>query len=687
MSKNKGKKVAIIATILIAVMYIFVFRSNVFVNFQNMREQIGSSTITDVNQTMYIFTVRYMYARTGKVALNKDVYCYDDGETISLTVPEIEGYTPSVESIDYTIDNSFLDTMKGLENVKVEEQEGFPNIHKIYYTVNYNPSASSYKVNIYKQEVGADGTLDYTLDKSTTYESDVYIGDTVATEAGEIEGYTLNTEKSNLNAEVKKDGADLDLYYDLNQHYLFFDTDGGTNQDAVPIHYGESVQDKLSTVQAPTKSGYVFREWECIENEETSSRATTPDTMPNNDLFFRAIYDEGVASFTIIYYLENTNDSNYTNIGTYIVGVDGDSMVKTGTNIHDIEGIHDIIDNGMRSLKGDEINYFRRNEEMSHDHLDENVNGDGTTNVKVYYDRKRYTLKFMISRLDGGDYKIATATSGSVASSTWQKVNQASTMTVNGTEYKNDEYTITAKYNESLANKWPLITNVNDNGSYHFISWGTDSNSGYYKGHTNHNILGQYFAMSSELIIDPNDESNVHTLIAYWSSANQFYKYHYMFENINQNDTSNSNLYNGKYYTEQGSALVRSTNTRNNQNGPDVWGMKLLGTSYNTNGTNGGTESSPVDIYIYYDRIKYELTFNNVTRDYIPSANMVENLKNYGIYREKNDNGDYKIYAQYGTNISFLQDAWQEWERDLENPFEYVVADEGNVDWSFEGWY
>ena len=66
MRKNKSKKVAIIATILIAVMYIFVFRSNVFVNFQNMREQTGSSTITDVNQTMYIFTVRYMYARTGK---------------------------------------------------------------------------------------------------------------------------------------------------------------------------------------------------------------------------------------------------------------------------------------------------------------------------------------------------------------------------------------------------------------------------------------------------------------------------------------------------------------------------------------------------------------------------------------------------------------------------------------------
>ena len=692
MRKNKSKKVVIIATILIAVMYIFVFRSNVFVNFQNMREQTESSTITDANQTMYIFTVRYMYSRTGKVALNKDVYCYDDGEEINLTVPAIDGYTPDVNSISYTINESTLEELKKLDNVKVEEQEGFPNIHKIYYTVSYQPAPSKYKVNIYKQEVGADGTLDYTLDKSTTYESDVYIGDTVATEAEEIEGYTLNTERSNLNAEVKKDGADLDLYYDLNHHYLFFDTDGGTNQDAISIYYGEDVSSKLDTVPTPIKSGYVFKTWECIENEDTSAKAITPEKMPDSDLFFRAIYNEGEASFTIIYFLQNADDDGYTNIGTYIVGVDGDNMVKTGTNIHDIPGIHGIVDNGMRRLKPDEIQFFTRNEAKSHESLNENVSGDGTTNVKVYYDRKKYTLKFMISRaITSGwntTHQIATGTNGSVDGAAWHTVNQASTMTVNGVEYKDDEYSITAKYNETILDKWPVVADVNDNGSYHFISWGTDSRSGFYQGHSNKNILGRYFTMSSELIIDPNDENTVHTLVAYWATSANYYTYHYMFENINQSNTSGSEQYRGKYYTEDRSALVRSTNTRENQNGPDAWGLTLIGKSYDGSGSSGGgTVNAPVDIYLYYDRVKYEITFNNLSKDYIPSASSIEGLSNYGIYREKNLEDEYKIYAQYGSNISILENAWQDWKNDLENPFEYPVADEANTDWVFEGWF
>ena len=693
MEKNKRKKVTIVAVILIAITFIFVFNKNVFVNFRRLGEQIGNSTITDQNQTMYIFTVRYMYERTGKVALNKDVYCFDKGETIDIDVHNIDGYTPSEERIYYEINDNFISTMQSLDKVKIETQEGFPNIYKIYYTVSYEASASSYKVNIYKQEVQEDGSLEYGEPETETFEDNVFIGDIVETEADEIEGYTLDTEKSNLNAEVKQKGADLNLYYNLNQHYLFFDTDGGTNQDAVSIYYGENVQTKLNGITSPTKSGYNFNRWECLDNEETSSRATTPEKMPDSDLFFRAIYDEGQASYTIIYFLENANDDNYTNIGTYIVGVDGDEMVTTGTNIHNISDIHTIIDNGMKKLKPDEFQFFTRNEEKSHESLNENVLGDGTTVVKVYYDRKVYTINFMISRetVSGRStvHQIATNTNGSVDGASWHDVSQASTMIVNGETYKDNEYSITAKYNETILDKWPVVADVSDNGSYHFISWGTDANSEFYKTHNNKNILGRYFNMSSELIIDPNNEDTVHTLVAYWATSTYYYRYHYMFENIDQSNTANSEVYDGKYYTENRNALVRSTNTRVNQNGPDAWGLTLVGKSYDGTDTavGGSNSDNAVDIYFYYDRNKYEITFNNLSQDYIPSDHYIDELSNHGIYRERNQDGNYKIYAQYGANLSILENAWEEWELDEDNPFEYPVADEGNIDWNFNGWY
>ena len=689
MRKNKSKKVVIIATILIAVMYIFVFRSNVFVNFQNMREQTESSTITDANQTMYIFTVRYMYSRTGKVALNKDVYCYDDGEEINLTVPAIDGYTPDVNSISYTINESTLEELKKLDNVKVEEQEGFPNIHKIYYTVSYQPSPSKYRVNIYKQEVEADGTLSYKLSETKEFSEEIYIGDTVETEADEIEGYTLNANLTNLNAEVTKDGAELNLYYDLNQHYLFFDTDGGTNQDAIPIHYGERVQDKLNGVQNPTKSGYEFVSWECIESEETASRAVIPETMPDNDLFFRATYNNGKASFTIIYYLENANDDGYTNIGTYIVGVDNNSeKVDTGINIHSITNIHDIIDEGMRYLKGDAIQYLTRNEDKSHEHLDENVNGDGTTNVKVYYDRKEYTVRFKI----GSEGKIPPNTNGSNTNYSIS-VTQDPSIRINNQTYTEDEYTITAKYMETISDKWPspeYIDDVTAGGTtYSFMTWGTSENSQYWKNHTNHNIQGKYYSMSSDLIIDPSDPTQEHIMYSYWSSSPKYFKFHIMLDKLDQSGgSSTSQEYrSGVYYEEVANYIVAATANKSGMNAPEITGVTYVDKDYGTDGQGGNTQQNAADIYFYYNRNEYEITFSNISEDYIPSSNMIEKFNNRGIYRKQNNSGEDKIYAKYGASLSVFEDEWKEWEKDAGNRFRYAVADEGNTDWTFDHWY
>ncbi len=682
MNKNRMKKICIVSVFMAILMYIAVFRTNVFENFYNIDEQIGNSTIYDENQVAYVITLKYMY-QNGSSADSKDVYVFDEGESFNIDIPQIDGYTSNINSISDVIDDNFLDRIQQLDYVEVSKQEG-TNVYRIYYTITYIPAPSEYKVVHYLQNL--DGTYDISYQE--TFSDNVFIGDNVTTEILDYEGYTFNRDKSIIESSVNSDGTtELSLYYDRNNNHIYLDSNGGTYFEPIYVMYGQNISLDSYT---PQRSGYVFLGWECIDRE-SGTVISTPTNMPNNDLYFRAKWNIASTSFTITYMVENADNEAYSNAGMYTV-----RNIETETRVSDIRNLDTLIEQGFENIKGNDKDYFEYNDTLSSPNFDVEVSGDSTTNINVYYDRKEYTLRFMAGReqvstsLWGGTtytYQVATATGGSESACSWTTVSSAATITKNGVTYENDEYTITAKYEQDISDLWPTVSDVanksNGNTTYYFVSWGTSDDSIYWDTHTNRNVLGLYPIMSQELIIDANDTSEEHVLYGYWSTGPRYFRYHYMYEALDQ-QTDTGISYTGtsgvnKYYEEDSTTIIRSTNNSDGQNGPNFYGYELVGKTYTSN--NGGTESNPTDIYFYYDRNEYDITLFNVNGEYVLS-DISEDLNREGIYLE---NG--RLYAKHGANIASLENLYQEWENDLFNPFEYPLVTSETKDRVFDGWY
>ena len=680
MNKNRIKKLCIISVFVAAIMYVAVFKTNVFEKFSNIDEYIGNSTIYDENQLAYVITLKYMY-QNGTMADSKDVYVFDKDENINIQIPQHDGYTSSINEINETIDEDFLDRIGNLDYVEITKQED-TNVYRIYYTITYIPAPSSYKIAHYLQNV--DGS--YSVVYQETISDNVFIGDIVSTEIKEYYGYTFNRNNSIVESSVNKDGTtELSLYYDRNVSHIYLDSNGGTYFDPISQIYGQNID--LSYF-IPERSGYIFRGWECIDREN-GNVVDTPSSMPNNDLYFRAKWDISTSSFTITYMVENADNDEYSNAGMYTV-----RNIETESSVSDIRNLEDIIAQGFETIKGDKKDYFEYNDALSSTNFDVEVLGDSTTNINVYYDRKEYTLRFMAGRAQEAqwwwqddEYQIATATGGSESACSWTTVSSPATITKNGSTYENDEYTITAKYEGYISSLWPTVSDVsntkNGNTTYYFVSWGTSSNSGYWANHTNHNVLGLYPTMSEDLIIDPNDTSQEHVLYGYWSTGPRYFRYHYMYEAFDQK-TDTGISYTGssginKFYEEDSTTIVRTTNTASGQNGPSFYGYELVGKTYTSN--NGGSESNPTDIYFYYDRDEYDITLFNVNGQYVPSQ-VSEELNRQGIYVS-----DDRLYAKHGADISALENLYEEWQKDLSNEFKYPLITSETKNREFGGWY
>ena len=90
MNRNRMKKICIISVFMAVLMYVAVFKTNVFERFSTVDEQIGNSTIYDENQLAYVVTLKYMY-QNGNMADSKDVYVYENGEDLNIQIPQLDG--------------------------------------------------------------------------------------------------------------------------------------------------------------------------------------------------------------------------------------------------------------------------------------------------------------------------------------------------------------------------------------------------------------------------------------------------------------------------------------------------------------------------------------------------------------------------------------------------------------------
>ncbi len=267
------------------------------------------------------------------------------GSNFSATVnhPTIMGYLPFIGNATETSTKIDLNITNIQENVT--------------YTVIYRPTNVDYTVIHYHQNLNDDNYSEFereTLEGLTK--------STVPEVANSYDGfYALLYEKP----EIAADGSTVvEIYYDRYYYLMNFELAGGYGVEPIYARYGTPI-----SVGEPTRMGYTFNGW----------TPSIPATMPVDGGTYTANWTAGGTTYTVVYWAENANDSDYSYWGY---------ATKSATAGATVSGSDDF--NGTTDLPKTGFHF---------DHADQNVTvkGDGSTVVNVYYKRNTYTLIFAYS--------------------------------------------------------------------------------------------------------------------------------------------------------------------------------------------------------------------------------------------------------------------------------------------------
>lgn len=223
-----------------------------------------------------------------------------------------------------------------------------------------------------------------------------------------ITGWYTDKDYTNKVDSVTINGADITLYAKVEKGYwLTFESNGGSY--VAPAFYANGTTAK--SPDEPTKSGYTFAGW--YTDGDLKTPASFDSITASTTLY--AKWTAGTETkYTVIHFWENANDDGYSF---------KESETKTGAT-------GDKTNAGAKSYQGFTAQTITQQE----------IAGDGSTIVKVYYKRNVYSVRFY-------------SNSGIFGSS--------------------KEYTslrITAKYGAYIGDQWPTYDDSNawattDNGS------------------------------------------------------------------------------------------------------------------------------------------------------------------------------------------------------------------------------
>ncbi len=149
---------------------------------------------------------------------------------------------------------------------------------------------ANYTVKHYQQNIDDD---EYTLVETDTEEETGIVGAETSAEAKNYEGFEEGVVEQKTIAE---DGTTVvQIMYDRKVITLTFDTDGGSEVNAIEGKYGAKITDSIVT----TKTGYVFVAW----------NPTLPETFPSADSEYKATWTKE-GDYTITYNLDGGTNAN-----------------------------------------------------------------------------------------------------------------------------------------------------------------------------------------------------------------------------------------------------------------------------------------------------------------------------------------------------------------------------------------
>jgi uncharacterized repeat protein (TIGR02543 family) len=226
---------------------------------------------------------------------------------------------------------------------------------------------TAYKTEHYRQDASGSAY--------TWHETQNLTGTTAATVQASVKSYTgfvQNTvhEDRVASGAVAADGTlVLKLYYDRITYTVDFDSNGGTAVSSQSnVRYGAT----LSTPSAPTKTGYGFVSW-YKESTFAYSWNFTTDTVTSSRTLFARWTPNTDTSYKVEHYWQEISGSGYTLYETLdLTGTTGSTVLAVAKTY---SGFVQNTSYGDRKASG-------------------TVAADGTLVLRLYYDRKTYTVEF-----------------------------------------------------------------------------------------------------------------------------------------------------------------------------------------------------------------------------------------------------------------------------------------------------
>ena len=300
-------------------------------------------TPADVVVTYSTVEIKYVYPNgiTAAPSWKAEVVTGSDLYDI-VKSPDVIGYSPDIAEVVVNYDS-------------VDEDD--------VIVVTYNPAEVEFKVIHYVQDITDDSY--YPMSTTTHYG---YTGDTVGEGLEEkMDGFYSLAYKTSI--VIAADGnTEVEIYYDRFYYLVSFDLSGGYGTDPIYARYESSID-----VKKPKRAGYEFAGWD----------KSLPDTMPIGGGHFKALWSEGEAPLTVVFWYENANDTKYTDVG---------SIDVTGVSPGDVVSSSQYKD---YSFDGRDNDHFTYNAAMAED-----VTIQGGANIlNVYFTRNTYDIVFTGSKL------------------------------------------------------------------------------------------------------------------------------------------------------------------------------------------------------------------------------------------------------------------------------------------------
>ncbi len=529
----------------------------------------GGETLTE-----YIVRIIYLHEDGTDAATYYTAEVQPGADLVTtVEVPVVTGYQPTYHSTGETGGNLYQDQYDSKWKFEIK----LSNITSdIDYRVTYIPALTTYKIVHHLQELSSE-------QYSTTY-TDLRQGPTGSLVTGDLhksgdktasnydprfEGYS---HLAYQRLAIAADGnTEIHIYYNRNYYTVLYDLSAeGYGTSSLVVRYGTEIYPKT-----PTRPGYDFGGWELVGVSAGADFTAPTDaekalydlnsgsiTVPAFNLQFRAVWNRGDSSYTVVYWKESPTGSGYEYWGSVVHGYtmleDGNKYyqgVQTGDTVK--LGDHTTVpaEVAMTTEHGktfDESVYFVYNKTKTEEAAgtEFTVEGDGTTVVNIYYDRQKYELKFYYAASSRNTYYViggSTYYFGADATSNTSDDEDLFTQyltnqTLKGThvgqvdklptlktdvasKYKSgttesNGYTLywisfTAKYGADIGDKWPVdvFNPVNRKEKPAASSWTKDvayasawngeHNVWYSQNNGNQTIKGKYSKLDFRILWDP----------------------------------------------------------------------------------------------------------------------------------------------------------------------------------------